>query len=66
MNPNLRRKEKGTEYNKNKRSDQKGLVTSWARTSAFQMHGPDFNLSDRDLKKREEKELGVGAYIRYR
>lgn len=25
----------------------KGLVTSWARTSAFQIHGPDFNLSDR-------------------
>lgn len=25
----------------------KGRVTSWARTSAFQIYGPDFNLSDR-------------------
>jgi hypothetical protein len=27
------------------------------------MHDPNFSLSDRDLKKKEEKELGVGAYI---
>lgn len=27
----------------------KGLVTSRARTSAFQMHGLDFNHSDRDF-----------------
>lgn len=25
------------------------LVTSWIWTSAFQMHDPDFNLSDRDF-----------------
>ena len=40
-----------------------GLVTSRIRTGAFQMHGLDLNLSDRDLKKKEEKELGVCAYI---
>lgn len=27
------------------------------------LSGPDFNLSDRDFEKKEEKELGVCAYI---